>query len=131
MLSWSFCAAQKPAPEVRMDESRRIWRDRVARWHKSGQSARVFAEQGGSAGMLYSWNRRLGMKRSEYRQGSEKATLMLREMHDEYFDALANGRIWKSRWARAVYCWSVARNVCQCFGFSLLDGVVRVFKTLT
>ncbi|MDC0681556.1 IS66 family insertion sequence element accessory protein TnpA [Sorangium atrum] len=59
-----------------MDESRRIWRERVARWHKSGQSARVFAEQEGvSAGTLYSWSRRLGMKRSEYRRRSEKATL--------------------------------------------------------
>ncbi|WP_437586156.1 IS66 family insertion sequence element accessory protein TnpA [Sorangium sp. So ce1000] len=59
-----------------MDESRRIWRDRVARWHKSGHSARVFAEQEGiSAGTLYSWSRRLGMKRNEYRQRSEKATL--------------------------------------------------------
>ncbi|WP_437324470.1 IS66 family insertion sequence element accessory protein TnpA [Sorangium sp. So ce381] len=59
-----------------MDESRRIWRDRVARWHKSGHSARVFAQQEGvSAGTLYSWSRRLGMKRSEYRQRSEKAAL--------------------------------------------------------
>ncbi|WP_437586812.1 IS66 family insertion sequence element accessory protein TnpA [Sorangium sp. So ce1000] len=59
-----------------MDESRRIWRDRVARWHKSGHSARVFAEQEGvSAATLYSWSRRLGMKRREYRQHSEKATL--------------------------------------------------------
>ncbi|WP_434044034.1 MULTISPECIES: IS66 family insertion sequence element accessory protein TnpA [Sorangium] len=59
-----------------MDESTRIWRDRVARWHKSGHSARVFAEQEGlNAGTLYSWSRRLGMKRSEYRQRSEKATL--------------------------------------------------------
>ncbi len=31
-----------------MDESTRTWRDRVARWHKSGHSARVFAEQEGS-----------------------------------------------------------------------------------
>lgn len=30
-----------------MDESRRIWRDRVARWHRNGHSARVFAEQEG------------------------------------------------------------------------------------
>ena len=52
-----------------MDESARTWRDRVARWHKSGHSARVFAEQEGvNAGTLYSWSRRLGMKRSEYRQ---------------------------------------------------------------
>ncbi|WP_437965315.1 hypothetical protein WMF04_37585 [Sorangium sp. So ce260] len=60
-----------------MDESRRIWRDRVERWHKSGHSARVFAEQEGiNAGTLYSWSRRLGMKRSEHRQQrSEKATL--------------------------------------------------------
>ncbi|WP_437925344.1 hypothetical protein WMF37_40780 [Sorangium sp. So ce291] len=59
-----------------MDESTRIWRDRVARWHKSGHSARVFAEQEGvNAGTLYSWSRRLGMKRSEYRQRSEKAAL--------------------------------------------------------
>ncbi|WP_437995501.1 IS66 family insertion sequence element accessory protein TnpA [Sorangium sp. So ce185] len=59
-----------------MDESTRIWRDRVARWHKSGQSARVFAEQEGvNAGTLYSWSRRLGMKRSAYRQSAEKATL--------------------------------------------------------
>ncbi|WP_437671556.1 IS66 family insertion sequence element accessory protein TnpA [Sorangium sp. So ce131] len=59
-----------------MDESTRIWRDRVARWHKSGHSARVFAEQEGvNAGTLYSWSRRLGMKRSEYRQRSEKVTL--------------------------------------------------------
>ena len=59
-----------------MDESTRTWRDRVARWHKSGHSARVFAEQEGvNAGTLYSWSRRLGMKRSEYRQRSEKATL--------------------------------------------------------
>ena len=59
-----------------MDESRRIWRDRVARWHKSGHSARVFAEQEGvSAGTLYSWSRRLGMKRSEYRQRSKEAAL--------------------------------------------------------
>ncbi|KYG01375.1 hypothetical protein BE21_56635 [Sorangium cellulosum] len=59
-----------------MDESTRIWRDRVARWHKSGHSARVFAEQEGvSAGTLYSWSRRLGMKRSEYRQRLDKATL--------------------------------------------------------
>ncbi|WP_437620259.1 IS66 family insertion sequence element accessory protein TnpA [Sorangium sp. So ce1151] len=44
-----------------MDESTRIWRDRVARWHKSGHSARVFAEQEGvNAGTLYSWSRRLG-----------------------------------------------------------------------
>ncbi|WP_049876422.1 MULTISPECIES: IS66 family insertion sequence element accessory protein TnpA [Sorangium] len=54
-------------------ESRRIWRDRVARWHKSGQSARVFAEREGvNAGTLYSWSRRLGMKRSEHRQREEK-----------------------------------------------------------
>ena len=59
-----------------MDESTRTWRDRVARWHKSGHSARVFAEQEGvNAGTLYSWSRRLGMKRSEFRQRSEKATL--------------------------------------------------------
>ncbi|WP_437987955.1 IS66 family insertion sequence element accessory protein TnpA [Sorangium sp. So ce117] len=59
-----------------MDESRRIWRDRVARWHKSGQSARVFAElEGVNAGTLDSWSRRLGMKRSGYRRRSEKATL--------------------------------------------------------
>jgi hypothetical protein len=59
-----------------MDESTRTWRDRVARWHKSGHSARVFAEQEGvNAGTLYSWSRRLGMKRSEYRQRSEGATL--------------------------------------------------------
>ncbi|WP_437694301.1 IS66 family insertion sequence element accessory protein TnpA [Sorangium sp. So ce176] len=59
-----------------MDESRRIWRDRVARWHRSGHSARVFAEQEGvSAGTLYAWSRRLGMKQSEYRQRSEKAAL--------------------------------------------------------
>ncbi|AGP39482.1 IS66 family insertion sequence element accessory protein TnpA [Sorangium cellulosum] len=59
-----------------MDESARIWRDRVARWHKSGHSARVFAEREGvKAGTLYSWSRRLGMKRSAYRQSSEKATL--------------------------------------------------------
>ncbi|WP_420878096.1 IS66 family insertion sequence element accessory protein TnpA [Sorangium cellulosum] len=52
-----------------MDESRRIWRDRVARWHRSGHSARVFAEQEGiSAGTLYSWSRRLGMNRSAYRR---------------------------------------------------------------
>ncbi len=51
-------------------------RDRVARWRESGHSARVFAEQEGvSAGTLYSWSRRLGMKRSEYRQRSEKAAL--------------------------------------------------------
>ncbi|WP_438032203.1 IS66 family insertion sequence element accessory protein TnpA [Sorangium sp. So ce204] len=56
-----------------MDESTRTWRDRVARWHKSGHSARVFAEQEGvNAGTLYSWSRRLGMKRSEHRQRSEK-----------------------------------------------------------
>ncbi|WP_437987524.1 IS66 family insertion sequence element accessory protein TnpA [Sorangium sp. So ce117] len=61
-----------------MDESTRTWRDRVARWHKSGHCARVFAEQEGvNAGTLYSWSRRLGMKRSEYRQHSEKATLLL------------------------------------------------------
>ncbi|WP_433928250.1 hypothetical protein AB3662_16970 [Sorangium cellulosum] len=59
-----------------MDESTRTWRDRVARWHKSGHSARVFAEQEGvNAGTLYSWSRRLGMRRSEYRQRSEGATL--------------------------------------------------------
>ncbi|XXX73294.1 hypothetical protein WMF30_37165 [Sorangium sp. So ce134] len=59
-----------------MDESRRTWRDRVARWHKSGHSARVFAKQEGvNAGTLYSWSRRLGMQRSEYRKRSEKATL--------------------------------------------------------
>ncbi|AUX45234.1 transposase [Sorangium cellulosum] len=59
-----------------MDESTRIWRDRVARWHKSGHSARVFAEREGvNAGTLYSWSRRLGMKRSEYRQRSEKPAL--------------------------------------------------------
>ncbi|WP_436614248.1 IS66 family insertion sequence element accessory protein TnpA [Sorangium sp. So ce1024] len=59
-----------------MDESTRTWRDRVARWHKSGHSAPVFAEQEGvNAGTLYSWSRRLGMKRSEYRQRSEAATL--------------------------------------------------------
>ncbi len=59
-----------------MDESTRIWRDRVARWHKSGHSARVFAEQEGvNAGTLYSWSRRLGMKRREYQQRSEKAAL--------------------------------------------------------
>ncbi|WP_438025395.1 IS66 family insertion sequence element accessory protein TnpA [Sorangium sp. So ce233] len=76
MLSSSRRAAWKPAPEVSVDESIRIWRARVARRHKSGHSARVFAEQEGvNAGTLYSWNRRLGMKRSEYRQRSEKATL--------------------------------------------------------
>ncbi|WP_437963146.1 hypothetical protein WMF04_25755 [Sorangium sp. So ce260] len=59
-----------------MDESTRIWRDRVARWHKSGHSARVFAEQEGvNPGTLYSWSRRLGMKRSVYRQRSGKTTL--------------------------------------------------------
>ncbi|WP_437962104.1 hypothetical protein WME76_12100 [Sorangium sp. So ce119] len=59
-----------------MDESRRIWRDRVARWHRSGHSARVFAEQEGiNAGTLYSWSRRLGMKRSEHRHRSDKAML--------------------------------------------------------
>lgn len=48
----------------------------MARWHKSGHSARVFAEQEGvNAGTLYSWSRRLGIKRSEHRQRSEKATL--------------------------------------------------------
>ncbi|WP_437721384.1 hypothetical protein [Sorangium sp. So ce861] len=36
----------------------------------------MFAEQEGvNAGTLYSWSRRLGMKRSEYRQRSEKSTL--------------------------------------------------------
>ncbi|WP_437479200.1 IS66 family insertion sequence element accessory protein TnpA [Sorangium sp. So ce1014] len=59
-----------------MDESTRTWRDRGARWHKSGHSARVFAEQEGvSPGTLYSWSRRLGMKRSEYRQRSDAAKL--------------------------------------------------------
>ncbi|WP_437985477.1 IS66 family insertion sequence element accessory protein TnpA [Sorangium sp. So ce117] len=59
-----------------MDESKGVWRDRVARWHRSGHSARVFAEQEGiNAGTLYSWSRRLGMKRSAYRQRSEKTTL--------------------------------------------------------
>ncbi|WP_438024610.1 IS66 family insertion sequence element accessory protein TnpA [Sorangium sp. So ce233] len=48
----------------------------MARWHKSGHSARVFAEQEGiNAGTLYSWSRRLGMKRSEFRQRSERAPL--------------------------------------------------------
>ncbi|WP_433933891.1 hypothetical protein AB3662_05605 [Sorangium cellulosum] len=52
------------------------WRDLAARWHKSRHSARVFAEQEGvNAGTLYSWSRRLGMQRSEYRKRSEKATL--------------------------------------------------------
>jgi len=61
-----------------MDESTRTWRDRVARWHKSGHSARVFAEQEGvNAGTLYSWSRRLGMKRSEYRQRSEGARALV------------------------------------------------------
>ena len=59
-----------------MDESRSTWRDRVVRWHKSGHSARVFAEQEGvSAGTLYSWSRRLGMKRSEYLRRSDAAKL--------------------------------------------------------
>ncbi|WP_437904932.1 hypothetical protein WME95_42150 [Sorangium sp. So ce327] len=45
-----------------MDENRSTWRDRVTRWHKSGHSARVFAEQEGiNAGTLYSWSRRLGI----------------------------------------------------------------------
>ncbi|WP_437719570.1 IS66 family insertion sequence element accessory protein TnpA [Sorangium sp. So ce448] len=59
-----------------MDESRSTWRDRVTRWHKSGHSARVFAEQEGvNAGTLYSWSRRLGMKRSECRQRPDAAKL--------------------------------------------------------
>jgi transposase len=59
-----------------MDKSTRTWRDIVARWHKSGDSARVFAEQEGvKAGTLYFWSRRLGMKRSEARQRSKKAML--------------------------------------------------------
>lgn len=57
-----------------MSKSTRIWRDRVERWHKSGQSARVFAEREGvKPGTLYSWSRRLGMKRSDWPQCSEKA----------------------------------------------------------
>ncbi|WP_437595767.1 IS66 family insertion sequence element accessory protein TnpA [Sorangium sp. So ce590] len=60
-----------------MDESTRTWRDRVARWHMSGHSARVFAEQEGvNPGTLYAWSRRLGMKRSECRRRSDAPKLL-------------------------------------------------------
>ncbi|WP_437709700.1 hypothetical protein WMF45_34630 [Sorangium sp. So ce448] len=56
---------------------------------------------------------------------------MLKDMRDEYFEALAKAQTWKARWVHARYYWSFTAAVCQGFGFSLLDGVVRVFKALT
>jgi hypothetical protein len=36
---------------------------------------------------------------------------MLEDMRSEYFAALANGRIWRARWARLSYYWSFAKVI--------------------
>ncbi|WP_437758413.1 hypothetical protein [Sorangium sp. So ce1389] len=55
---------------------------------------------------------------------------MLADMRSEYFEALANGRIWKARWHRVTYYWAFVKSIGLHSVLSLAQEIVSMFKIL-
>jgi len=46
---------------------------------------------------------------------------LLADMQREYFDALSQDQIWKSRWIRVRYAWAMVRTI----GFQSIIGFIK------
>lgn len=56
---------------------------------------------------------------------------MLADMRDEYYAALAEGRIWKARWVRCAYYWAFLKSIGLHSLVTTVKEVASLWKLLT